>query len=86
MFLGVVKATCPVDSNVRGTGSDSLSSAFRTFVDINQKNTSRQRMVDAPMEPPAEIEQNSNRPSNGGLSSMVRTITTAYQYLMTPNL
>lgn len=29
----------------------------------------------APIEPPAEIEQNSNTPSNGGLSSPTRTLT-----------
>ena len=32
------------------------------------------RLSSAPIEPPAEIEQNSNTPSNGGLSSPTRTL------------
>lgn len=77
-LFGVVKATCPIDGNVGCSVIQFLSGTFGTVQTTVRFLISPEN---SPTEPPAEIEQNSNRPSKAGLSSPVRTVTDQFNRL-----
>lgn len=64
-FLGVMEPACPIDRNVALVPAESCRSLFESM--------SAPRLAegrdDIPMDPPADMEQKSKRPSNTGQSS-----------------
>ena len=61
----MVEAASPVDCDVTFVTAQACSS----LLDEHEDQVSVARAFDVPIEPPAEIEQNSKRPSNTGQSS-----------------
>lgn len=80
-FLGVVKASSPIDSNVcllfvqlDGTGWSTVTSRkINSLLTVNIRDNWGKYDIHSPTEPPPESWQNSNKPSNTGQSSPTLT-------------
>jgi hypothetical protein len=94
-----MQPSCPVDGDVGGTGIQSLRRGYtcqQLVEDVltpteaglgkgksDEMNAGRNK---SPIDPPAEMEQNSNSPSNGGQSSPVRPASSVTPFSTTSNI
>lgn len=68
-LFGMMKTTRPIDCNIGLTIEQFISSAYLPVIEIAHWMS----IVHVPIEPPADIEQNSNKPSKTGQSSPTLT-------------
>jgi len=79
----MMKTTRPIDGNISFTIEQFISSTYiYIYVCMLKKQAYWKSSVYVPMEPPADIEQNSNRPSKTGQSSPTLTDEKCESFLL----